>query len=127
MKGCLGKGCLITVVLAIVAAVTLFATCPKPEEHREAIREVMTDAVSAKLGAKSEVLGAVTSVLGHSILKQASDAAIDQLVHVDNYYLFSIGRIRWEGKDRTISVGILGQVITPSKEDILKEAARKGL
>ena len=127
MNGCFTKGCLGSLLLAIALAITLVVTCPKPQAHREAINEVMGEAIRAKLGSSSDLIGQAVSVIGGSVLSKASEIAIDRMVHVDNYYVVSIGRIRWNGKDRIVSVGILGQVITPSKEDVLKEVSRHGL
>ena len=50
--------------------------------------------------------------------------AVDNLIHVDNHIFYSTGKVRYDGKDHTVSVGAFGHVFTVDKEDI-KAAAEQ--
>jgi hypothetical protein len=81
------------------------------------------DKMQLKNDNKFAALGAsLGAALGGIIV----DKFIDENVVVDDYYLFSITNVRWEGKIKMVGVGIFGKVILHS--DInkkLKEALTK--
>ena len=49
-------------------------------------------------------------------------AAVDNLIHVDNHFLFSIGKVRFGGKENTVSLGVFGHVFTVDKGFLRKAA-----
>ena len=56
---------------------------------------------------------------------KGADIAIDQLLQVDNHFVYSTGKLMVGEKPKTISLGIMGHVFTFGKDDIdqvLKEA-----
>ena len=124
MKSCLGIGCLLTLLATVALAVTMIITCPKPDQHYEALNEVVGLAIDDQISHTDDLVTQIAGALGRVALDKVGQHAIERIVRVDNYYVVSIGRMQWRGEQRIVSVGIFGQVITPSKEQIT-EAARK--
>ena len=54
------------------------------------------------------------------LVAQFADAVVGQFMRVDNYVVFSVGRIRYGGETKTVSFGILGHVFTFDADDIGK-------
>ena len=54
------------------------------------------------------------------LVAQFADAIVGQFMSVDNYVIFSVGKIRYGGETKTISFGILGHVFTFDADDIGK-------
>lgn len=119
--GCIGA----TVVLAVLL-IAMFATCPKPYEHRRVIQEVVREAVDERLGSSQDMVQALMMWAGKKVIGIGSDLAIDQLVTVDNYYVVSVGKIDWQGKERIVSVGLLGHVFTADKDDVIALMKKNG-
>ena len=47
-----------------------------------------------------------------------SEFIIDHKLSVENYFLFSVGKITFDGETKTISLGILNHVFTSLSEEI---------
>mgnify|MGYP003501602714 CR=1 FL=1 len=81
--------------------------------------EVLTDVAEEKIGNKmtedalSMVVSSMALGLGKMIIKNNMD--------VDNYFLFSVGKVGSDENERIISVGIMNHVFTISKEELLKK------
>ena len=121
------KGCALMVVLLLALAVGLFATCPKETDHRLAVMrlfsEVLQDKVQDRVGESQagKWLKAAGIDLGNSQLLEAagnmsSGVMVNNMLRVDDYYLFSVGKLRANGREYVVSVGLLNHVFTPSRE-----------
>lgn len=119
--------CLVAFVIILALSVTLVATCPKPADHRAALREVLNEAITEKVGEGSDIVDSVLKMVGKLALSTTTDLAIDRMVHVDNYYVVSVGRLKLGDKERIVSVGVLNHVFTPDKEDVLRELKKHGI
>jgi hypothetical protein len=126
-KGRTRTGCLVALLLILALAVALVATCPKPADHRAALREVLNEAIEAKVGEGGDIVDSILRMAGKVALSTTSNLAIDRMVHVDNYYVVSIGRLKFGNQERIVSVGILNHVITPDKDDVLRELKKHGI
>lgn len=107
---------------AIVFILLIFAfTNPNEEAHKET--------VSTEVGAAIEKATETTDnnffTQGiRSIAKMMAgnflNTALDQLFEYHNYVLFSKGSVNLNGKDHTVSFGILGKVYTMNSDDMIK-------
>ena len=94
----------------IALVVTMLVTCPKKEQHVKAI----SDKVVVAMAEQDEVYAFLSSLTGGSVTK----GLINSFVSVDDYLLFSIGKVK-NGEERTIcSVGLLGHIFTFSESQI---------
>lgn len=115
----------IIVLLAIVGlCVVMLLTKPDKEAHKEAMMkavEEFVDETAEKEGFGNDFL----SELGRGLLCSIAEKAIDMKLRVNDYYLFNTTHVHMNGKDKTLSLGVLGHVFTFGK-DMLREALEKG-
>ena len=57
-------------------------------------------------------------MFGNMIAARIVDAVVGQFMTVDNYFIFSVGKIGYDGKEKTVSFGILGHVFTFGADDL---------
>ena len=114
--------------LVIIIAVVLVAvvTCPDKQAHQDAITAEMNGAIDSAIKDKT---GLGDSDLGNSLSKITSKltskilgAAFETAVTVDNYFVFSVGKIDLDDKPKTVSVGLFGHVLTTFDADELKSS-----
>lgn len=111
--------------LAAAAAVffLLLITCPGEEKHRQTVVDEIAEAAQREniwQSKDDDLLGAFGETLGNMLVAQFADAVVGQFMRVDNYVIFSVGKIRYGGKTKTVSFGILGHVFTFDADDIGK-------
>jgi len=106
------------VALGIMAAIValLVATCPSRQSHSEAVKDVLREAVEQQKGVEHNEWTVVRAFFASTLV----NAAVDNMLEVDNYGVCSIGRAHVGGKTKTLSFGILGHVFTFSVDDIAK-------
>lgn len=120
------SGCtkwLIALLILCVLLGVLVVTVPDREAHRQAIVGSSREWVGEKVEERNmgDILGEVIKWVSG----KGADIAIDQLLQVDNHFVYSTGKMMIGEKPKTISLGILGHVFTFGKDDIdkvLKEA-----
>ena len=115
----------IFVLLIIVGVgVVMLLTKPDKKAHKEAMMKAVAEYVDEE--AEKHGLGdGLLSELGKGLVRSAAGAAIDLKLREDDYYLFNTTHVRLDGKDKTLSLGVLGHVFTFDK-DMLREALEKG-
>ena len=102
----------------------MFLTKPDKKAHKEAMMKAVAEYVDEE--AEKHGLGdGLLSELGKGLVRSAAGAAIDLKLREDDYYLFNTTHVRLDGKDKTLSLGVLGHVFTFDK-DMLREALEKG-
>ena len=125
----LRKGCALIVVLLLVLVMAMFATCPKEVDHRLAVTELGNEVLQAKIeqsgvnrwlkaagidfGDKHQALLDTTGSISAGFM-------VNNLLHIDDYYFFSVGRLKVGAKDYVVSVGVLNHVFTPDKETVIE-------
>lgn len=122
-------GCLIGVLVVLLVVLGLLvATCPKARMHKEAVADVVSETVGEAFQLDSipadDPASRSMKSFAHEATRQIVGVAVDQLLTVDNYWVCSVGRIRYADKRPVVSVGVLGHVFTVDKAD-LKTLARR--
>lgn len=122
------------IALIILIGIVLLAaiTCPDAEAHKNAIVNVMSDTVDDKIseelnGDDGNIISNGLASIGSMFAGKIIDSVVDSKLHVDNYVVFSLGKIHWEQEDKVVSVGVFNQIYTFSKEDIQKVLHEQGL
>ncbi len=122
------------IALIILIGIVLLAaiTCPDAEAHKNAIVNVMSDTVDDKISEElssgdSNIISAGLASIGSMLAGKLIESAVDTKLHVDNYVVFSLGKIHWEQEDKVVSVGVFNRIYTFSQEDIQKVLREQGL
>lgn len=97
---------LIPVFFLIVFAVAFF-TNPGEQAHQTALKAKSNAIMDEIVAERNDVLSATAwQLAGTRLLNEF----IDTNLTVDNYYLFSVSKIRWNGKAYPVGVGAFGKV-----------------
>lgn len=123
-------GCLIGILLTLVALVAvMIVTCPKTEQHKEVLSTVITTTVNDAVNDNDNLTGNTFidnafRTVSNAFAGKVIEAAVDNLVTVDNYVVCSLGKVHYDGKDHIVSLGIFGHIFTVDEDD-LQEAAER--
>lgn len=123
-------GCLFGIVFVFMAVVALLVvTCPKPEQHKEALSNVITTTVNDAVNETDNITGNVFvdnafKLISDTFAGKVIKTAVDDLVKVDNYVVCSLGKVHYDGEDHIVSLGLLGHIFTVDEDD-LREAAEQ--
>lgn len=107
---------LIIFILAIFAV-----TNPGADAHKEKVRTEASKALEKAVGSTdnnffSQALRSVAKMMAGSVM----DEAMNQLFEYHNYIVCSTGSVEFNGKQHTVSFGILGNVYTMNADDMVK-------
>jgi hypothetical protein len=107
-----------------------FATNPTSVEHKLILKDKMREYLNTEIDKmqleNDNKFAALGASLGAAFGGIIVDKFIDENVVVDDYYLFSITNVRWEGKIKMVGLGIFGKVILhPDIDKKLKEGLTK--
>lgn len=125
--GCLRTSLISLIIAAVIAGIAI-VTCPDEQAHKAVLTNVVSSAISDEAAGEdssldnSDVVSKMFRQMSDSWTKEVVAAAVDNLIHVDNHLLFSTGRVRFNGKTNTVSLGVFGHVFTVDK-DYLRKAA----
>lgn len=120
---------LIGVGLLVLVTVVLIVTCPDKRRHQEVILGAVDEYVDESLSQATEGSGLLArgaAFFGSMIANKAAESFIESKLVVHNYLVLSRGTINIGGKEKTVSYGILNQVLTASKEDIQEAVKEAG-
>lgn len=127
--GCLSKILITLIILAAIVGLAV-ATCPDENAHKTVLTDVVASAISDEASGKDSTFndnGVVSKLfrqMSDSWTKEVVTAAVNNILHVDNHIVYSVGKVRLAGKEHTVSVGVFGHVFTIDKDD-LRQAAEK--
>lgn len=97
-------------VFLLLFALVAVVTCPDKSSHETAVEKELKEELCKNLGDndKDDITYFLKSAIGVGL----ADLVTVSLLEVDNYFVCSVGRIHYDGKDKYISFGILGHVFT---------------
>lgn len=106
----------------IVFIILVFAiTNPGEEAHKEKVRTEVGKAIEKATATTdnnffSQAMRSVAQMMADNVM----DEAMDQLFEYHNYIICSKGTVTFDGKEHSISFGILGKVYTMNADDMVK-------
>lgn len=108
----------ITALLIIAGlAAVMTVTCPDRQKHKDALQEIVDEIINDEISGDTYGLGYFAFFLGSKFM----NLTIDSVLHVDNYFVLSIGRLDLpDGQSEKVSLGILGHIFTIDKETALQ-------
>lgn len=110
------------VIGLIIFILAIFAiTNPGADAHKEKVRTEASKTVEKAVGSTdnnffSQALRSVAKMMAGSVM----DEAMNQLFEYHNYIVCSTGSVEFNGKQHTVSFGILGNVYTMNADDMVK-------
>lgn len=108
---------LIGLAIFIGLIVLLYSTCPEKKDHTEALSDSVSQIISEQVpGVDVNTLSSIPGFEG--VLQFVGENMVD----VDNYFLFSLGKMDLGGEQQVVSLGICGHVFT-FNDKIVKECA----
>lgn len=110
-----------TLIIVFIAGFCV-VSCPDKEAHSEAIMENINELIDEE--ATKDVTNEsekALALLASSLVSGISNLVIDSRLSVNNYFLFSIGRVTFEGKSQIVSVGLLNHVFTDINDNLKNE------
>ncbi|WP_291097840.1 MULTISPECIES: DUF4359 domain-containing protein [unclassified Flavobacterium] len=114
------KNHLIIWIITIIAVIAIL-TNPNQDRHREVVKSRFNSYILESLKEKNSKTSAqwadAGKTLGNMLGGMFVDQIINNLVSSDNYILFSMTKISWEGKTKTIGFGAFGNVYLIGKID----------
>ncbi|WP_310378218.1 DUF4359 domain-containing protein [Flavobacterium sp.] len=103
---------LITVVIILIIAIF---TNPNQAAHKEKVKSTITSLYQKQLKenetTSSNGFEALGSLLGTTLI----NTMVENGVSCDNYILFSITKFTYEGQEKSIGYGLLGNVFLSNK------------
>ena len=109
---------LLVIIILLLVAVLMVLTVPEKQKHKEAMMEAINEYVEEE--AQNRFGDNVLAKLGKGVVVKTIETALNSKLKVKNYYLFNTTYVRLQGEDKTLSLGLFGQVITFDK-DMIRE------
>ena len=109
------------VILIAVAVVLLFliATCPNAKQHKQVINDRISMAVE-------EIHDSLTASNGFGlsdvVIDEVTKKIIENQFSLDNYWLFSVGKVHWNHQSQMVTFGIVHHVFCFISKDQIKDA-----
>ena len=108
---------LIGLIIFVGLIVFLYSSCPDKKDHTEALSDSVTQILGEQVPGFDASM--ISNIPGFDGVMQFLG---DNIVDVDNYFLFSLGRMELNGKEQVVSFGIGGHVFT-FNDKIVKDGA----
>lgn len=122
-SGCGLRSLISLLILVIIAGVMIF-TCPDKQAHQTAIKQEFNAAMSEKMGPGKGIIESVIQMGSKYVMGMAAESALNELLTVDNYFICSVGRMQYEGREHVTSIGVFNHIFTVNKDDIIRALDR---
>lgn len=110
------KRSVIALIIIGVLVGAMVLTCPDEEKHVEKVsKEIVQSASDAVKDADMGIIsGIINSAVG-SIGEDIASIYVKGNLKVDDYVLFSLGKMNIEGEEQVVSVGLFNHVFSTGK------------
>lgn len=120
---------MLAIVILLLVVVVMAVTNPDRRDHSQAISREVTGALTSvadSSGFADDPIAQGFMAIGQAFAGNIVDAAVNNLLRYNNYVVLSVGRIDFQGKTYTVSVGLLGHVWTMDKDEMVKAVENNG-
>ena len=117
-SGCGMRSLVALLILVLLGGVLVF-TCPDRQAHQAAIKQEFNAAMSEKMGSSNGIIESVIQLGSKYMMGMAAESALNELLTVDNYFICSVGRMEFDGREHVTSIGLLNHIFTVNKDDII--------
>ena len=119
-----GVKILLTIAIVLLFGVVMALTVPDKKAHKQAMMKAVTEYVDEEVDGFFGQNALTT--LGKSVVVKTVGLALNLKLREKNYIVFNTTYVRVKGKNHTLSVGLLGHVITFDK-DMIREKLEEAL
>ena len=110
----MNKGLIPTLIIGFIIVVAAI-TNPDNSSHKSEIKDLLYSSANLEedlLNSKNSASGweMAGTALGYSLGTSLIDKMVDTMVKVDNYVIFSIAKVRYDGKEKAVGYGLFGNV-----------------
>jgi hypothetical protein len=102
------------ILLTVILIISVF-TNPNEMAHKEKVKSTITDFYERQLEKGETVSGNAFGNIGSLFGVSLINKMIENLVSCDDYLFFSITKITFEGQEKSIGFGVLGNVFISDK------------
>jgi hypothetical protein len=103
---------ILLVILVVVLGFVL--TCPNKDMHKKAAVAQISQIIQSDSSAQADM-----NAIGGAVVTSALSTAMDNILTVNNYAVFSLGTVKYNNDNRVVSIGVLHHVfILLNKEDL---------
>lgn len=108
-------------VLVVLALICLFSfTCPDKDDHEEALKALVVEQLDRKKeSSENDIFTMGIDLLKQVVLGPVFDAELDHMLSVHKYIVFSKGTFNVNGRDYTVSIGLLGKVFPVNNKEFI--------
>ncbi|MCF0209985.1 MAG: DUF4359 domain-containing protein [Bacteroidales bacterium] len=115
----------ITWIIILAILVVMALTCPNKEAHQEKLSHTLTNVATNEMGEAKNGFEQGMQMIGSMMASKFINSYVDAQLEVKNYYIFSLGKMKIDGEDKTVSVGLFNQVFTASEDGIKEKLKEK--
>lgn len=106
------------IVFLLVGGFICAKTRPEKSDHINTLTETLIDEVKSGNIVSGVTESQISAVASKSNLVREF---VGKMLHIDNYVVFTIGKVKWMGAEYVVSLGILGKVFTFTDARVAKE------
>ncbi|MBQ5895564.1 MAG: hypothetical protein IIW75_03215 [Bacteroidaceae bacterium] len=112
------KSFMYLIVFLLVGGFICAKTRPEKSDHINTLTETLIDEVKSGNIVSGVTESQISAVASKSNLVREF---VGKMLHIDNYVVFTIGKVKWMGAEYVVSLGILGKVFTFTDARVAKE------
>lgn len=118
------NGKVISLLIVIVLLVVMVFTRPSRADHKQAIGQAVNGYVADQVDDHADDVPLVGEIVKWGG-REAVNYYLDNNFELDDYMVLNVGKLRYNGRMKTVSVGLLGHVFTVDKHDVKDAVDRK--
>lgn len=120
------KNFLLFILILVFITGVCVVSCPDKEAHSDAIMETVNNLIDDRMTEGiTEENEKTFALFASSLVSGVSNIVIDSRLTVKNHFLFSIGKVTFDGESQTVSIGILNHVFTDIDDNLKKEIEKR--
>lgn len=113
-----------TILLLAIVAGIMYYTCPEVEKHVDKLtQEIVASANdSQKDDGESNIIEDLGNAIAGTISEKVVHLYVKNQLKVENYTLLNVGRMKYDGENRVVTIGVFNHVFCLVKAyDLLDE------
>ena len=111
------SGCLWSFLTFIIIIIIMMFTRPDKPKHAEKVRQIGMQLMNDKMEDEDGLTQGLAFLFGPYVM----DRFIDMGLQIDDYYIFNVGRIKFQDIDKPVTIGVFNNVILLVNPDKIKE------
>ena len=100
----------ITLIVIFFILLAAIITNPTADTHKAKVKSAFTAYMQKEMAAKSESIGNGFEALGTMLGNTMVNTMVENMVSSDSYVFFSLTKLTYDGKTKTIGFGAFGNV-----------------